>query len=142
MGGAAWCDSTGARLFAGDGCIDLDADLAAKALQRRLKPGKALTELIGLFLLVSLCCWQAGYFSVGDSGLSLMGYGLFRANVLTFFDPGTWSYTLRDMPSVLGDSDGFAFLGVGCHFPAHLRFSAIAARDGGSWRQGSPYPIT
>jgi hypothetical protein len=92
------------------------ADLAAKALQRRLTPGKALTELIGLFLLVSLCCWQAGYFSVGDSGLSLMGYGLFRANVLTFFDPGTWSYTMRDMPGVLGDSDGFAFLGLGVIF--------------------------
>ncbi|WP_445179411.1 DUF6311 domain-containing protein [Pseudomonas sp. McL0111] len=89
------------------------ADLAAKALQRRLTAGRALGEFLGLFLLVSLCCWQAGYFSVGDSGLALMGYGLYRANVLTFIDPGVWSYTLRDMPGVLGDGDGFAFLGLG-----------------------------
>ncbi|MEN5044904.1 DUF6311 domain-containing protein [Pseudomonas koreensis] len=89
------------------------ADLAAKTLQRRQTPGKALIELIGLFLLVSVCCWQAGYFSIGDSGLALMGYGLFRANALTFFDAGVWSYTLQDMPGVLGDGDGFAFLGLG-----------------------------
>lgn len=92
------------------------ADLAANAIQRRLTPIKALVEFIGLFLLVSFCCWQAGYFSVGDSGLALMGYGLFRANVLTFFDPGTWSYVLRDMPSVLGDGEGFAFPGLGVIF--------------------------
>jgi hypothetical protein len=92
------------------------ADLATKALQRRLTPGKALSECVGLFLLVSFCCWQAGYFSVGDSGLALMGYGLFRANVLTFFDAGVWSYSLQDMPGVLGDGDGFAFLGLGTLF--------------------------
>jgi hypothetical protein len=45
-----------------------------------------------------------------------MGYGLFRANVLTFFDPGTWSYTLRDIPGVLGDGEGFAFPGLGVIF--------------------------
>jgi len=92
------------------------ADLAAKTLQRRLTPGKALIELIGLFALVSICCWQAGYFSVGDGGLALMGYGLFRANVLTFFDAGVWSYAVQDMPGMLGDGDGFAFLGLGMLF--------------------------
>ncbi len=92
------------------------ADLAAHTLRRHLAPRKAVAELIGLFLLVSLCCWQAGYFSVGDDGLALMGYGLFRANVLSFFDPGTWSFALRDMPGVLGDGDGFAFLGLGVVF--------------------------
>jgi hypothetical protein len=92
------------------------ADLAAKACQRRLAPAQVLGEFIGLFLLVSLCCWQAGYFSVGDSGLALQGYGLYRANVLTFFDAGTWSYTLQDMPGVVGDGDGFAFPGLGVMF--------------------------
>ncbi|WP_166222666.1 DUF6311 domain-containing protein [Pseudomonas atagonensis] len=89
------------------------ADLSWKALQRWLTPGKAVIELIGLFLLVSFCCWQAGYFSVGDGGLALTGYGLYRANVLTLFDPGVWSYVLQDMPGVPGDGDGFAFLGLG-----------------------------
>jgi hypothetical protein len=92
------------------------ADLVAKALQRHLTPGKALAELSGLFLLVSFCCWQAGYFSVGGGGLALLGYGLYRANLLTFFDPGTWSYMLQDIPGVLGDGEGFAFAGAGVIF--------------------------
>ncbi|MCU1750638.1 DUF6311 domain-containing protein [Pseudomonas sp. 6D_7.1_Bac1] len=89
------------------------ADLVAKTLQRHLTLPKALIELVGLFLLVSLCCWQAGYFSVGGSGVGTLGYGLFRANVLTFFDAGSWSYVLNAIPGAPGDSEGFAFPGLG-----------------------------
>lgn len=98
------------------------ADLLAKTLQRHLTLPKALIELVSLFLLVSLCCWQAGYFSVGGSGVGSLGFGLFRANVLTFFDASNWSYVLNDMPGVLGDSEGLAFLGLGGIFLAICAF--------------------
>ncbi|MBV4484062.1 hypothetical protein HU727_000500 [Pseudomonas sp. SWRI153] len=117
------------------------ADLAAHTLRRHLAPGKALGELVGLFLLVSLCCWQAGYFSVGDDGLALMGYGLFRANVLSFLDPGEWSFALRDMPGVLGDGDGFAFLGLGVVFLLICAFLAWLQRGTDVGIKARRYPL-
>lgn len=94
------------------------ADLAGKILQRKLTLGKALLEFFVLFLLVSACCWQAGYFSVGSSGVVSSGFGVFSANLLAFFDANNWSYVLRDIPGILKGSEGFGFAGLGVIFLA------------------------
>ncbi len=103
------------------------ADLAAKYFKRRLSLGSAAIELGVLFSLVTACCWQAGYFTVERAGVTSAGFGLYRANVLTLFNPQNWSYALKNLPGVPGDSDGFAFLGTGlivlsiCAFAGWLR---------------------
>ena len=89
------------------------ADLLYRTMQNQLSPRKAFAELFGLLLLTGLCCWQAGYFTIKGAGLASVGFGLFRANALTFFNPGGWSYVLRDFPGVPGDGDGMAFPGLG-----------------------------
>lgn len=92
------------------------ADLLARTIKRQLTPGKAFAELAGILVLTGFCCWQAGYFSVDSAGLGLIGFGLLRANVLTFFDSAGWSYVLGDLPGVPGDIDGLAFPGLGVIF--------------------------
>ncbi len=88
------------------------ADLAGKTLKGRLARGNALIELFLLFLLVSLCCWQAGYFSVGDGTVS-GGFGLYRMNLLAPIDASGWSLVLPDLPEASGDYEGFNYLGLG-----------------------------
>ncbi|MDD0967459.1 MULTISPECIES: DUF6311 domain-containing protein [Pseudomonas] len=89
------------------------ADLAARCFKRKLTVRKATVELVVLFALVSLCCWQAGYFSVSGADAASDGFGLYRANILTLFSANAWSYTLKDIPNGLGDSEGFGYLGLG-----------------------------
>ncbi|QKV61525.1 hypothetical protein HUW52_01085 [Pseudomonas sp. 43A] len=92
------------------------ADLLARSLRRQLLLKRSFVELVGLLLLTGVCCWQAGYFTVEGEGLASFGFGLFRANVLTFFDPAGWSRVLGDIPGVPGDSAGMAFPGLGVMF--------------------------
>ncbi|WP_338800417.1 DUF6311 domain-containing protein [Pseudomonas sp. RSB 5.4] len=92
------------------------ADLLTRSLKRQLPLKNALVELVGFLLLTAGCCWQAGYFTVKGEGLASFGFGLFRANALTFFDPAGWSYILGDIPGVPGDSAGMAFPGTGVIF--------------------------
>jgi len=105
------------------------ADLAAKCFKRSLTIGMAIVELGVLFCVVTLCCWQAGYFTVERAGIISGGFGLFRANILTLVNPQNWSHALKNLPAALGDSDGFAFLGLG------LMMLAICAFAG--WLRGS-----
>jgi len=94
------------------------ADLTAGYFRKKLTLRSVAVELIGLFALVSFCCWQAGYFSVGSGAVS-DGFGLYAMNLLSLVDPGTWagqwSYVLKDLPGVqgLGDVEGFLYLGLG-----------------------------
>ncbi|RON20215.1 hypothetical protein BK660_14200 [Pseudomonas brassicacearum] len=94
------------------------ADLMTGFFKKKLTLRSAAIELIGLFALVSFCCWQAGYFSVGSGAVS-DGFGLYSMNLLSLVDPGNWagqwSYVLKDLPGVqgLGDVEGFLFLGLG-----------------------------
>lgn len=105
------------------------ADLAAKYFKSKLSFGATAAELGLLFTLVTVCCWQAGYFTVERTGISSDGFGLFRANLLTLISPQNWSRALNNLPSALGDGDGFAFLGLG------LIFLAICAFAG--WLRGN-----
>lgn len=92
------------------------SDLLARSLKRQILLKKALVELLGGLLLTWVCCWQAGYFTVEGEGLASTGFGLFRANVLTFFNSAGWSYVLGNMPGVPGDAAGMAFPGLGVMF--------------------------
>jgi hypothetical protein len=88
------------------------ADLAGRTLNGKLTRRDALIELFMLFLLVSLCCWQAGYFSIGDGTVS-GGFGLYRMNLLALVDTNGWSLVLPDLPEAGGDYEGFNYLGLG-----------------------------
>lgn len=91
------------------------ADLIAGYLKKKLTLPAAVTEFFLLFALVSICCWQAGYFSVGSEGAISEGFGMYALNLLSLIDPGQWSYLLKDLPGVqgFGDGEAFAFLGLG-----------------------------
>lgn len=94
------------------------ADLAAKYIKQKLTLRAVLIEFALLFSLVSFCCWQAAYFSVGGDGAISDGFGLYRANLLSLFAPVTWSYLLKDIPGAPGDGEGYGFLGLGLLFLA------------------------
>ncbi|MCF4997623.1 hypothetical protein GIW70_18765 [Pseudomonas syringae] len=89
------------------------ADLGGRYFKKQLTLRHVAVELVLLFSLVSVCCWQAGYFSVNGSDAVSEGFGLYRANVFTLLNPNTWSYVLKDLPNGVGDSEGFSFLGLG-----------------------------
>lgn len=56
--------------------------------------------------------WQAGLFMMGK-GITKSGFGYYRMNLTTLFDPSGWSYFLKDIPEGRGDYEGFAYLGLG-----------------------------
>lgn len=92
------------------------ADLAQKTIETTSSLRKAVLELVTLFLLIGIICWQAGYFSVGK-GVSLRGFGYYGMNVLSVFNAGGWSYVLPDFQGVQGKHhEGFNFLGLGVIF--------------------------
>lgn len=88
------------------------ADLVGRTRKGQLSWSTALIEGVLLFLLVSLCCWQAGYFSVGDGTVS-GGFGVYRMNLLAPIDANGWSSLLPNLPEASGDYEGFNYLGAG-----------------------------
>jgi hypothetical protein len=88
------------------------ADVADRTLKGRLTRRAALIELAVLFMLVSLCCWQAGYFSVGD-GAASGGFGVYRMNLLAPVSANGWSLLLPNLVQASGDYEGFNYLGLG-----------------------------
>lgn len=88
------------------------ADLVGKSFSRQLNRRQALIEAVTVFALVSLCCWQAGYFAIAD-GAASGGFGLYRMNLLSPIDPAGWSLILPSLPKASGDYEGFNYLGLG-----------------------------
>jgi len=88
------------------------ATLADGLIRRSLRPSRALAELALVALAVGIVCWQIGYFSIGD-GVASGGYGFYRMNLLSPFDPDGWSRFLGNVPGGEGDYEGFNFLGLG-----------------------------
>lgn len=89
----------------------------ANAIQIRLtKQEKIGTQFLhGACILASLLTvmWAAGYFMV-KSGVSTWGFGFYRMNLLSPFDPdGIWSWLLVDQTNAPGDYEGFSYLGLG-----------------------------
>jgi hypothetical protein len=57
--------------------------------------------------------WQAGYFAVSSASGSLGGYGFFRMNLLSPFDPKGWSYIMRTLPLPSDYGEGYMYFGLG-----------------------------
>jgi len=67
-------------------------------------------------LLITM--YIVGYFTIPASDTLGYGYGFFKANVLTFFDPAnsdgqSWSIFLPDISTAKGEYEGFGYLGLG-----------------------------
>lgn len=88
------------------------ADLFGKVMAGKLSRRQGLIEFAGLFALVSVCCWQAGYFSIVD-GAGGAGFGWYRMNLLAPFNADGWSYVLPVFAERGGDYEGFNYLGLG-----------------------------
>lgn len=92
-------------------------DLADRLLNRRADARMAGREVLFIGAIVGLVLWQIGMFSVlgGSAG---EGYGSYRFNLTSLFDPGKltyefWSYILPDMSGDEGQHESFNFLGLG-----------------------------
>lgn len=88
------------------------ADLLGKTFSQKLTWRQGLIEGVMLFALVSMCCWQVGYFAITD-GVKSGGFGVYRMNLLSPLDPAGWSLILPDLPKAGGDYEGFNYPGLG-----------------------------
>jgi hypothetical protein len=93
------------------------SDLLDRVLCQKTKSFKyAIAEIAIAFLLVFLCAWQAGYFLIRASSGVESGYGFFKLNLLSPFDPNGWSYFLPTIPIPTTWGEGFNYLGLGAIF--------------------------
>ncbi len=78
-----------------------------------------LKEIFLLIIPLILTMYSVGYFSIPVSDSLGFGYGIYKANMLTFFDPSSgfgqknWSLFLPDIKNTKGEREGFGYLGVG-----------------------------
>jgi hypothetical protein len=82
-------------------------------LARAQQLKNALIQIALIGPLIALLMWQAGYFAVSSSSGSLGGYGFFRMNLLSPFDPKGWSYILRTLPLPSDYGEGYMYFGLG-----------------------------
>jgi hypothetical protein len=93
-------------------------------LQKKLSILKGALESAIIFLVLFICLWQAGYFSVNAGSGAAGGYGTFRLNLLAPFDPRGWSYILRAIPMQIDFGNGFNYFGLGVLIAAVFAFFA------------------
>ena len=90
-----------------------------------------ILTLIATAFFIIFILWQAGYFAVPTSSANEFGFGLYRMNLLSIFNPrnnyadSSWSYLLPALPEPSslylnsnirlseGSHEGFNFLGLG-----------------------------
>jgi len=82
-------------------------------LQKKLSIFKAVIESLSLMMVLIICLWQAGYFSVNAGSGAAGGYGTFRLNLLAPLDPRGWSYVLPTIPMQIDFGNGFNYFGLG-----------------------------
>lgn len=70
-------------------------------------------EVVAMASAVAGGLWLAGFRSLPGGGMADSGFGLFRANLLTLFDPQRWSLPLARLPWGPGEYEGFGYLGLG-----------------------------
>ena len=87
----------------------LDRSISQKILAYR----RVLYEVFIVIVVLLLCTWQAGYFSILGSSSVDSGYGFFKLNVLGPIDPSGWSYLLPNIPIPTSWGEGFNYLGLG-----------------------------
>ena len=81
--------------------------------QKQISFNFAIAELMIVGLLLTICLWQAGYFSLGAGSGAAGGYGTFRLNLLALIDSRGWSYILPPIPMQIDFGNGFNYLGLG-----------------------------
>ncbi len=87
-------------------------------LKLRSKKNLIKENLIPLLFLI-LIMYLVGYFSIPASDSLGFGYGYYKANLLTFFDPSSggnyqnWSLFLPDINNAKGEFEGYGYLGLG-----------------------------
>lgn len=89
----------------------------------------AFLQVICIGSLIVFLMWQAGYFAMSSSSGSLGGYGFFRMNLLSPFDPKGWSYILRALPLPSDYGEGYMYFGFGLLLLWPLALYKLA-RDG------------
>lgn len=88
------------------------ADFCDKSfIQKATKPRSNLASFVITVFITIIFGWLYGYFSV--SSPSLFGYGFFKANVLSIFNPNGWSYFIKDLPIKSSWGEGNLYLGLG-----------------------------
>ena len=97
-------------------------------LQKKLSILEGTLESAIIFLVLLMCLWQAGYFSVNAGSGAAGGYGTFRLNLLAPFDPRGWSYILRTIPMQIDFGNGFNYFGLGILVAAVFAFFAKAKK--------------
>jgi hypothetical protein len=80
---------------------------------RRAQFKSVLIQVLLIGLFIAFLMWQAGYFALSSSSGSLGGYGFFRMNLLSPFDPKGWSYLLRTLPLPSDYGEGYMYFGLG-----------------------------
>lgn len=89
------------------------ADLGDRNISNATSMQYALTELGCIMGLCAFACWQAGYFVIGRAS-SDGGFGMYRMNLWSIIDSdGISSYIIPNLPSFMGEDEGFAYLGMG-----------------------------
>ena len=81
--------------------------------QKSLAARRALVEIAIALVMIGFVAYQAGYFAIATSASSDWGYGFFRMNILSPFDPVGWSYALQDIPMPSTWGEGYSYLGLG-----------------------------
>ena len=90
---------------------------SADLIQRCWLKQTAIVKTFSYFFVASVCVaiimWAAGYFMVG-AGVGIGGFGIYRMNLLSLFDPDDiWSKLLSDQKGGGGDYEGFNYMGLG-----------------------------
>lgn len=83
---------------------------------RLSKMKEGALQILWIAPFAAFLMWQAGYFSMSSSSGSLGGYGFFRMNLLSPFDPKGWSYILRTLPLPSDWGEGYMYFGLGLLF--------------------------
>ena len=81
---------------------------------------KLLKEIFIPFTFLLFVMYLSGYFEIPLTDSLGYGYGHYKANVLSFFNPAvtmgtnfSWSNFLPSIPIVGGEHEGFSYLGLG-----------------------------
>ena len=75
-----------------------------------------------IFFLLLVVMYVSGYFVIPAIDSIGFGYGVYKANLLTFFDPRSvgmnysWSIILGDIYNTGGELEGFSYFGLGVIF--------------------------
>ena len=88
------------------------ADLGDRKYSQKIsKINSGLKSFLVIILLILISAWQFGYFAV--KAPSLFGYGFFKANLLSIFNPNEWSYFIKDIAIKSSWGEGNLYLGLG-----------------------------